>query len=383
MRDLADIERKRDLQRSERYYKKRKWHMRCASIADVIGGTPLVRLNRLVNESDATVWVKLESFNPGGSVKDRPALNMLAEALRDGSLVSGGTIVEASSGNLGIALSMIGAALGHPVKVMVDPRTPQYSVKSITAYGAEPTLVKEPDEIGWYQVARIRAAESTHAETENSYMPNQWANPANPAAHASGTGAEILADLEGKVDAVVCTTSSCGQVSGIGRAIGRAHPHCLIVAVDGQGSAAIGGPPGMHLLIGIGSGFTPDNFDQSVIDHAYWCSDADAFSTCRLLASEEGMLLGSSSGAAVFIAMRVAQQLGAGANVVAVAPDSGDRYMDTVYDDSWWEANNLQRYHTVAQLRDRLANYQPVVGSELSPWRYYRDTTADAQVAKR
>lgn len=345
--------------------------MRCASIVDAIGGTPLVRLNRLADCGDSTVWVKLEGLNPSGSVKVRPALGMVERARREGGLDADGTLVEATSGNLGIALAMVGAALGHPVTIMVDPRTPRFSVRSIAAYGADTVLVDEPDDHGKYQVPRIRAAEDAVARTPGAFMPDQWANPANPAAHHDGTAAEIVADLDGRVDAVVCTTSSCGQITGIASALRATHPDCLLVAVDGQGSTAIGGPMGSHLLVGLGSGFTPANFDADAIDHAYWCGDAEAFSTCRLLATEEGMLLGGSSGAAVFVALRVAQALGPDANVVAIAPDGGDRYLDTIYDDAWWEEKGVHRYATRDELRARLDAYEPTSGADLAPWRHY------------
>lgn len=356
--------------------------MRCASILDAIGGTPLVRLNRLGASEDATVWVKLEGANPSGSVKVRPAQGMVDRARADGRLTPDGTLVEATSGNLGIALAMVGAALGHPVKIMVDPRTPRFSVRAIAAYGAELVAVDEPDEHGKYQVPRIRAAEAEVARTPGAFMPDQWNNPANPAAHHDTTAAEIVADLDGRVDAVVCTTSSCGQITGIGRALRRSHPDCLLVAVDGRGSTAIGGPMGSHLLVGLGSGFTPANFDRDVIDHAYWCGDAEAFSACRLLATEEGMLLGGSSGAAVFAALRVARDLGPDAHVVAVACDGGDRYLDTIYDDGWWAETGLPRYATREELRARLDAYEPTPGAALTPWRRYPDGL-DAEAPER
>ncbi|MCM6777986.1 cysteine synthase family protein [Nocardia sp. CDC159] len=345
--------------------------MKYDNIIDVIGGTPLVRLNRLTRDSDAAVWVKLECLNPSGSVKVRPALAMVREALRRGQLTPTGTIVEATSGNLGIALAMIGAALGIDTKIMVDPRTPPFSVRSIAAYGARPTLVEASDEHGKYQIPRIRAAEAIVRETPGAYMPNQWNNPDNPAAHSVTTAQEILTDLDGEVHAVVCTTSSCGQITGIGRALRQTGSRCLTVAVDGRGSTAIGGPMGQHLLIGLGSGFTPGNFDRDVIDHAYWCGDAEAFSTCRLLAAAEGLLLGGSSGAAVFIALRVAQLLGPGHNVVAVAPDGGDRYLETIYDDGWISAHEVALATTIDELRSRLADYEPYPGDRLEPWRHY------------
>ncbi|ATL68320.1 PLP-dependent cysteine synthase family protein [Nocardia terpenica] len=352
--------------------------MKYDSITDLIGGTPLVRLHRLTRPSDAAVWVKLECLNPSGSVKARPALAMIREALRTGELTPDGTIVEATSGNLGIALAMIGAALGIRTEIMVDPRTPRFSVGAIAAYGAHPTLVENGDEHGKYQIPRIRAARAVVRDTPGAYMPDQWNNPNNPAAHGATTAQEILADLDGDVHAVVCTTSSCGQITGIGRALRRAGIGCLTVAVDGRGSTAIGGPMGQHLLIGLGSGFTPGNFDRSVIDHAYWCGDADAFSTCRLLAAREGLLLGGSSGAAVFIALRVAQLLGPGHNVVAVAPDGGDRYLDTIYDDTWIRDHDVDLATSVEQLRARLTDYTPFPGDRLEPWRHYPAATEPA-----
>lgn len=352
--------------------------MRYDTILDVVGDTPLVRLNRLTGADDASVWVKLECFNPSGSVKVRPALNMIRQALRRGALTDEGTIVEATSGNLGIALAMVGAALGISTRIMVDPRTPTFSVRSISAYGAEPTLVTEPDEHGKYQIPRIRAAEQVVADIDGAFMPNQWDNPDNPAAHGMSTAAELLADLDGELDAVVCTTSSCGQITGIGRALKRDRPQCRTVAVDGRGSTAIGGPMGKHLLIGLGSGFTPGNFDASVIDDAYWCADEDAFSTCRLLAAREGLLLGGSSGAAVFIALAVAKQLGGGHNVVAIAPDGGDRYLETIYDDQWMADRQVRLSTTIDALRDRLSCYEPFPGDQLRPWRRYPEAPSAA-----
>ncbi|WP_069165172.1 PLP-dependent cysteine synthase family protein [Nocardia altamirensis] len=351
--------------------------MKYNNIIEAIGGTPLVRLNRLTRATEATVWVKLECLNPSGSVKARPAAAMVREAIRSGELDTDGAIVEATSGNLGIALAMIGAALGIRTEIMVDPRTPPFSVRSIAAYGAQPTLVSTSDEHGKYQIPRIRAAEEIARNTAGAYMPNQWNNPSNPAAHSMTTAQEILTDLDGDVHAVVCTTSSCGQLTGIGRALKQAGSRCLTVAVDGRGSTAIGGPMGQHLLIGLGSGFTPGNFDRSVIDHAYWCGDAEAFSTCRLLASTEGLLLGGSSGAAVFIALRVAQLLGPGHNVVAVAPDGGDRYLETIYNDAWVSTHGLELATTTDELRSLLTEYNPFPGDQLEPWRHYRaDSTA-------
>lgn len=345
--------------------------MRCDSIADAIGGTPMIRLNRLTTAEDACVWVKLEGLNPSGSVKARPALSMLAAAMRDGRLTEQGAVVEATSGNLGIALAMLGASLGVDTTIMVDPNTPRFSVRSIEAYGARAQLVADADEHGKYQIPRIQAAQRVQQTVPGAFMPNQWDNPDNPAAHEQTTAREILSDLDDQVDAVVCTTSSCGQITGIGRMIRKSRPDCKMIAVDGRGSTAIGGPMGRHLLIGLGSGFTPGNFDRGAIDEAYWCADADAFSTCRLLAGKEGILVGGSSGAAVFVALRVAAELGPGHNVVAVAPDNGDRYLDTIYNDDWLADKGVRLTTDVAGLRERFADYEPFPGDQLRPWRRF------------
>jgi len=345
--------------------------VRYDSIVDTIGDTPLVRLNRVLPPGAGTVWAKLEGFNPGGSVKDRPARHMLRQARAGGALAPGGTVVEASSGNLGAALAMVGAAEGHPVKIMIDPRTSTSNAAAIGVFGADLETVTEPDENGKYQIPRIRRARAVAADTPGAFVPNQWGNPGNPQAHELTTGPEILRDLRGEVSAVVCATSSCGQVSGIGRALRRAVPGVRVIAVDGVGSMALGGPRGHHRLTGIGSGFTPDNLDPAVIDEVYWCADGDAFATCRLLAREEGLLVGGSSGAAVFCALRAALELGAGHNVVAVCPDGGEKYLDTVYDDDWLAGNGFATAPaaTAADVLRRTADYQPRPGSQITPYR--------------
>ncbi|HSV68039.1 MAG TPA: cysteine synthase family protein [Mycobacteriales bacterium] len=348
--------------------------MRYESIVDTVGDTPLVRLHRILPEGAGTVWLKLEGFNPGGSVKDRPARQMVRAARAAGVLAAGGTVVEASSGNLGAALAMVGAAEGHPVRIMIDPRTSTSNAAAIAVFGAGCETVTEPDENGKYQLPRIRRARAVAAGIPGAFVPDQWGNPDNPAAHELATGPEIVRELAGAVAAVVCTTSSCGQVTGVGRAVKRAVPGVRVVAVDGVGSMALGGPRGHHKLTGIGSGFTPDNLDPSVIDEVYWCADGDAFATCRVLAREEGVLVGGSSGAATFLALKLAVELGAGQNVVAVCPDGGERYLDTVYDDGWLAANGCAGALSAgpADLVRRTGRYQPVPGARITPYRVSR-----------
>jgi 2,3-diaminopropionate biosynthesis protein SbnA len=345
--------------------------VRYDSIVDTVGNTPLVRLNRILPPGAGTVWAKLEGFNPGGSVKDRPARQMVRQARADGVLQPGGTVVEASSGNLGAALAMVGAAEGHPVQIMVDPRTSAANAAAIGVFGAELETVTEPDENGKFQVPRIRRARAVAEQTPGAFVPNQWANPGNPQAHEQTTAPEILRDLAGEVSAVVCATSSCGQISGIGRALRRAVPAVRVIAVDGVGSMALGGPRGHHKLTGIGSGFTPANLDPSVIDEVYWCADEDAFATCRLLAREEGLLVGGSSGAAVFCALKAALEFGAGHNVVAVCPDGGEKYLDTVFDDEWLAGNGFAAASTAtaAEVIRRTAGYRSSPGSQIRPYR--------------
>lgn len=327
-------------------------------IFEAIGHTPLVKLNRIVCQGMADIYLKLESLNPGGSVKDRAAANVIRRAEELGLLVPNGTIIEGSSGNFGAALAMIGTARGYHVMIMIDPRISPVNRAMIQAFGARTVLVTEPDERGKFQKARAAMARKLTGEIPNSYMPYQWGNPHNPEAHYLTTGPEILADLNENIDVLVATVSSGGQVMGAGRAIKEKVPGCRIVAVDGVGSAALsGGPPGYSKIFGAGSGWAPENIIDGVIDEKYWVKDEDAFLTSRKLARLEGLLVGASSGAAALIAMQAAERLGPGRTVVAICPDGGEKYLNTVFNDAWLSESGYLLDVPMEDLYSRACSY--------------------------
>jgi cysteine synthase A len=294
------------------------------SILDLIGSTPAVKLHRLPSPGSATVWAKLESANPGGSVKDRIARSMVEAAEESGELAPGGTIIEPTSGNTGIGLAMVAAAKGYRC-VLVMPDTLSEERRTLMkAYGAE--LILTPGSEGM-KGAIARAEEL--AEERGYFMPLQFSNPANPEAHRRTTAVEILTQV-GEVDAFVGGVGTGGTVTGVGEILKDALPGVRIVAVEPAGSPVLsGGPAGKHKIQGIGAGFIPEVLNVEVIDEIVQVTDDDALETARRLAREEGILAGISSGAAAWAALQVAERLGAGKVVVVLLPDTGERYLST------------------------------------------------------
>jgi cysteine synthase A len=292
---------------------------------DLIGNTPVVRLNRLVGAEDASVWGKLENANPGGSVKDRICLSMIEAAERDGRLKPGDTIIEPTSGNTGIGLALVAAVKGYRL-VLTMPDTMSVERRSLLmAYGAE--LVLTPDSKGMH--AAIRKAEELLAEHPDYFMPQQFSNPANPAAHRETTARELLEQFE-RIDAFVAGVGTGGTITGVGQVLRERMPGILVVAVEPASSPVLSqGEPGFHQIQGIGAGFIPDILDQTVYDEIIAVSDADAAACTRRLASEEGILVGISAGANCHAALQVARRLGAGKTVVTVFSDTGERYLTT------------------------------------------------------
>ncbi len=293
------------------------------SVLELIGNTPLVRLRRMARPGWATVLAKLESVNPGGSVKDRIALSMVEEAERSGRLKPGDTIVEPTSGNTGIGLALVSAVKGYhlvltmPEDMSVERRT------LLSLYGAEIVLTPAIEAMS----GAIYAAEQL-AKEHGYFMPQQFVNPANPEAHRRVTAVEVLRATDGKVDAFVASVGTGGTLTGIGQVLKEKVPGVQIIAVEPARSPVLsGGRPGLHRIQGIGAGFIPGVLDPSVIDRVGTVADEVAFETARLLAREEGILAGPSSGAAVAAALRVAPELGEGKVVVVVLPDTGERYL--------------------------------------------------------
>ena len=292
-------------------------------ITKLVGETPMLQLKRLVPPGSADIFAKLEYLNPGGSVKDRAAIGIIRRAEQDGQLRPGGTIVEATAGNTGIGLALIGVNRGYKVKLFVPEKFSEEKVIIMRALGAEVTRTPEADGM----LGAITQAKALVATDPNAFMAGQFENLANPDYHHETTAREIYEQMEGRVDAVVLGCGTCGTFSGVARLLKEKSPHVYAVAVETQGSTLGGGAPGPHKVEGIGTSFTPKTFDPSVCDEVMMVTDDDAFATVKALAAEEGVLAGSSGGAAVFAALKVAKNLGAEKRVVTIIPDSAERYL--------------------------------------------------------
>lgn len=296
------------------------------SVVDLIGRTPMVRLRKIPPPGSAEVVMKLEMFNPGGSVKDRPALTMVQEAARRGELLPGGALIEATSGNTGIGLAMVGAALGYRVILVMPDNMSEERVQLLRAYGAE--VVLTPEEEG--MPGAIRKAEELYRSIPGSLLTRQFENPDNPLAHRLTTAQEILEDTEGQLDGLVATCGTGGTITGTGEVLRAALPHLIVVAVEPASSPVLsGGQPGRHRIPGMGPGFIPPVLNRSVYHRVERVTDDEALQMTVRLAREEGLLVGPSSGAGVVAALRLAQELGTGRRIVVIAPDGGQRYLST------------------------------------------------------
>ncbi len=297
------------------------------SILDLVGKTPIVKLQHSVPEGSADVYVKLEYFNPGSSVKDRIALAMIEKAEQEGKLQPGGTIIEPTSGNTGIGLSLVGAAKGYKVVIVMPDTMSVERRKLMRAYGAELILTPGAEGI----TGSINKAKAL-AKENGWYLPLQFENPENPLIHEETTGKEIIETFEGDtLDAFVAGIGTGGTITGAGRALRKAYPEIKIYGVEPAESAVLeGGNPGPHKIQGIGTGFVPDTLDTGIYDEAVAVASEDALETARQIGQKEGLLVGISSGAAISAALKVAAKLGAGKKVLAIVPDNGERYLSTV-----------------------------------------------------
>ena len=292
-------------------------------ITELVGQTPMLHLRRIVPAGSADVFAKLEYLNPGGSVKDRAAIGIIRRAEMDGTLNPGGVIVEATAGNTGIGLALIGVSRGYKVALFVPQRFSEEKVKIMRALGAEVT--RTPDDEGMQ--GAIKQAQQYASKTPGSFMAGQFENPANPDYHYETTAEEIFEQMEGRLDAVVLGSGTAGTFTGVARYMKKKLSRVLTVAVETEGSVLGGGPPGKHKVEGIGASFIPGNFDRSVCDEILKVSDDNAFHTVNELAAKEGVFSGSSGGAAVFASLQIGKRLGAGKRVVTVIPDSAERYL--------------------------------------------------------
>jgi cysteine synthase A len=293
-------------------------------ITELIGRTPLVRLNRLSPTGGATIYGKVEFFNPGGSVKDRICLNMINEAERLGALKPGGTIVEPTSGNTGIGLALVAAVRGYKLILVMPESMSMERASLLSSYGAQ--LVLTP---AWEGMkGSIREAESIIAQNPSYFMPDQFSNPANPAMHKMTTAIEILESLDGKIDAFVAAVGTGGTITGCGELFKERNPKVSVIAVEPAGSPVLsGGEPGPHKIQGIGAGFIPKVLNRAIIDRVMTVTDDEAYQTAKQISKKEGLLVGISAGANVFAAQKVAQELGPGKSVVTILCDTGERYI--------------------------------------------------------
>ena len=293
------------------------------NITELVGQTPMLHLRRLATEGSADVYAKLEYMNPGGSIKDRAAIGMIQRAESEGRLQPGGTIVEATAGNTGIGLALIGVNRGYRVIVCVPERFSEEKVKIMRALGAE--VIRTPDAEG--MKGAIKKARELSADIPGSFTALQFENPANPDFHQETTAQEMFDQMQGRIDAAVIGVGTGGTFTGVARFLKQRLPKVHCVAVETQGSVLQGGPPGEHKVEGIGASFIPKTFDSAVADEIIMVKDEDAFDMVKQLARKEGVLGGSSAGANVFAALQVAKRLGQGKRVVTVIPDLAERYM--------------------------------------------------------
>lgn len=294
------------------------------NITDLIGNTPVVRLNKIVPDNAADVYVKLEMFNPTKSVKDRAANNMIKMAEEQGLIRPGDTIIEPTSGNTGIGLAMVAAARGYRAILVLPDNATQERINLLKAFGAEVVLTPNEEKMP----GAIKKALELKEEIPNSFIPQQFENTANPDIHRTTTALEILEQMNGELDAFVATAGTGGTITGTGETLKDKLPNLYIAVVEPKGSPVLsGGKPGKHKLVGTSPGFIPDILNTKVYDEIMQIEDDEAVEIFKKLAREEGLFVGPSAGAAVFAAIEIAKRLGKGKKVLCIAPDTGERYL--------------------------------------------------------
>jgi cystathionine beta-synthase len=304
------------------------------SLLDLVGDTPLVRLGRIGRDLQCDLLAKAEMFNPGGSVKDRPAVAMIDAAERDGLLEPGGTIVEPTSGNTGAGLAIVAAQRGYRCIFVMSDKMSEEKVSLLRAYGADvvvcPTAVPPEHPDSYYSVA-----DRLTRETPGAFRPDQYSNPANPAEHERSTGPEIWRQTDGRITHFVAGVGTGGTITGVSRYLKAQNPAVQVVAADPEGSVYSGGSGRPYLVEGVGEDFWPTTFDPSTVDRTVMVTDAESFAAARRVTREEGLLIGGSCGTAVHAALVVGRELGPDAVVVVLLPDSGRNYLSKIFDDRW------------------------------------------------
>ncbi len=329
-------------------------------VLDLIGNTPMVRVNRL-DTGLCTLFLKLESQNPGGSIKDRIALSMVEAAERDGVLPPGGTLVEATAGNTGLGLALVAAQKGYRLKLVIPDKMSQEKIFHLKALGAEVVMTRSDVPKGhpdYYQDYAQRLAKTM----PHAFYVNQFANPANPATHERGTGPEIWAQMEGKLDAVVCGVGSGGTLTGLGRYFAKVAPHVAMVLADPKGSVlaplveqGVMIEAGSWLVEGIGEDFVPPNCDLGFVKRAFSIADAESIAAARLLLQQEGILCGSSSGTLLAAALKYCREQTEPKRVVSFVCDSGNKYLSKVFNEYWLDDQGFVAREATNDLRDLIA----------------------------
>jgi len=330
------------------------------TVLDLIGNTPLVRVQRL-DTGPCQLFLKLESQNPGGSIKDRIALSMVNAAERDGQLKPGGTLVEATAGNTGLGLALIAALKGYKLKLVIPDKMSAEKIFHLRALGAEVIITRSDVEKGhpdYYQDKARALAEST----PGAFYVNQFENPANPLTHEQSTGPEIWQQTSGQLDAIIAGVGSGGTFTGLGRYFKRVAPHVQMVLADPQGSIlaptikyGVSPPCGSWLVEGIGEDFIPTNFDTSLVSQAYSIPDSESISTARALLQQEGILCGSSSGTLIAAALRYCREQTTPKRVVTLVCDSGNKYLSKIFNPYWLDDHGLVEHVATHDLRDLIA----------------------------
>lgn len=310
-------------------------------LLETIGNTPLIELRNTTASTEGRLLFKYERGNPGGSIKDRPALFIVTEAEKRGLLKPGGTIIESSSGNFGISLAMIGAAKGYRVIILVDPKNTATNLALLKCFGAEVVIVTEQDDSGSYHKTRISLANKLADEIPDAFRPDQCFNLLNSTAHYQGTAREIFADCPDNIAAIVAAVSTGGQLGGISRYTKTYRPDVKVIGVDAVGSSIFGGESHSYLIPGIGLAWTPCNVAVENIDSVYKVTDEAAFVAARCFTRNEGILMGPSSGACALVALTIAKQLSPLDCVVCIISDGGERYIQTLFNDTWMQTNHF------------------------------------------
>lgn len=318
-------------------------------LLSAIGGTRLVRLNRVLKDLPFNLYAKLEGLNPGGSIKDRTALSILRQGFATGEIGTGTVVIESSSGNMGIGLAQLCASFGLRFICVVDAKTTAQNLAILRAYGAEIEMIKEPDPVsGEFLQARLDRVNALLKTVPNSFWPNQYVNVHNPIAHQE-TMREIAAALEGRVDYLFCSTSTCGTIRGCAEFVRKEKLGTLMYAVDAAGSVIFGDKKSRRLIPGHGASVMPPLLQPGLVDRVFHVTDLECVAGCRRLVREEGILAGGSSGGVLAAVSRVRSEIPPGSNCVLIFPDRGERYLETIYSDSWVD----QHFGSVSHLWEK------------------------------